>query len=421
MACILLLILPVLIAVPARSADISISSRTYFLYYQRETPGAPTQHLAPAYEYLAADASRLGGTGFSFHFYGWGRQDLKDETGSGKTSGELGSAYLQYLHPTGNGEMRLGRFFLTEGAASEIMDGAFVKVRTPLGLGISAFGGVPAEMTITSTKVGDSIYGGRLFFSRAGLTEIGVSYLQEKGTFDGKDRKEIGGDLWLRPVKALELVGRATYNDSTRAMSYQRYLARLSPASGVDFSAGYESYKYRDFFQTALNPAFQFPALDNTDRVRSAFATLDWEMVKGLILTLGGKRILHDSSDIGNATRGEAGLKYSYNSLRDAAGASAAVVRADRDENGYQEYRAYATYSPARWRFALDAMTQQYKQAISGVKNAYQVAGSAGYRLLEVLQLSGDLTYTKSPQFNKDYAGLIRASLLWGTGSGGKR
>jgi hypothetical protein len=97
------------------------------------------------------------------------------------------------------------------------------------------------------------------------------------------------------------------------------------------------------------------------------------------------------------------------------------VVSADRDENEYQEYRGYVTHSPAKWRFALDALTQRYKQAISGVKNAYHVVGSAGYQVLEILQLSGDLTYTKSPRFDEDYAGLIRASLLFGAGTGGKK
>jgi hypothetical protein len=136
---------------------------------------------------------------------------------------------------------------------------------------------------------------------------------------------------------------------------------------------------------------------------------------------LGAKSIKHDTEAIGDATRGEVGVKYSYNNRRDAAGLSVAVVSADRDENEYQEYRGYATHSVAKWRIALDALTQRYQQAINGVKNTYQVVGSAGYQLLEILQLSGDLTYTKSPRFDEDYAGLIRASLLFGAGTGGKK
>jgi hypothetical protein len=415
-----LLLLAALLPTPSRSADIALSSKTYLHIYERDIPGNDQQY-APLYEYLSADARGLGGTAFSFHFYGWGRLDLRDDTGSDSTSGELGSAYLQYLHPTGNGEMRLGRFFFTEGAASEIMDGVFLKARTPVGLGVSVFGGIPVEATITSTDKGDSIYGGRVFFAKPGFAELGVSYLFEKGPFQGEDRKEIGGDLWIRPFGPVEVVGRATYNDATGSLAYQRYLLRLTPVARVDLSAGYEAYKYKDYFQTALNPAFLFPAVDNNDEVRTLFAVLDWEAVKNVTVILGAKSIKHDTAAVGDATRGEVGLKYSYNSRRDAAGLSVAVVSADRDENEYQEYRGYVTHSIAKWRFALDALTQRYQQAIFGVKNAYQVVGSAGYQVLEILQLSGDLRYTKSPRFDEDYAGLIRASLSFGTGTGGKK
>ena len=46
---------------------------------------------------------------------------------------------------------------------------------------------------------------------------------------------------------------------------------------------------------------------------------------------------------------------------------------------------------------------------------------TAGYPLLAALQLSGNLTYTQSPIFEKDYAGLVRLSYDLGTGTGGKK
>ena len=403
------------------STDMTFSSKTYLLYNKKNISGNSTQTFAPIYEYFSADAMQLGGSSFSLHISGWGRTDLQDQTGSSKSTGELGSAYLQYLHPTGNGEMRLGRFFLTEGAAAEIMDGIYLKGRTTLGFGISVYGGAPAEDSANSTKTGDSIYGGRLFYAKPGLTEIGVSYLQEKGAFQGKDRTEIGGDLWLRPARFMEIIGRAIYNDATQAMASQRYLLRLMPANVVDLSLGYEAYSYKDLFQTTLNSAFQFPALDDKDKVQTTFAVLDWQFVPGVTLILGAKNIRHDSVAIGDANRGELGIKFTYNNLRDAAGVSAALVRADRDENTYQEYRGYATYSPAQWRFTLDALTQQYQQAINAVSQSYQVVGSAGYKLSEIMMLSADLRYTKSPRFDEDYAGFMRMSLLFDTTRGGKK
>ncbi len=407
----------------ARAAELSLSSRTYLLYFKQDITGGEKQTFVPAYEYLSGDARNLGGVPVSFHFYGWGRVDLGDDTGTGNRSGDVGSAYLQYLHPTGNAEVRLGRFFLTEGAAMDTIDGLFVKMRTPVGVGISAFGGTPVEVSIVSppTEKGDSIFGGRIFYAYPGVIEIGGSYLQEKGTFAGEDRKEIGGDLWLRPVGPIELIGRATYNDATRGMAFQRYLARITPVAPLSLSGGYEAYSYLDLFQTALNPVFLSPTLDNTDKVRVIFGTVDWQIVQNLVLTAGYKDIRHDREDPGTARRVEGGLRYSYNEHKDAAGASGAVVTGDLKENEYQEYRVYATYSPGRFRFSADGLTHRYKEEINGKKTEYQVVASAGVKVVSVLKVSGDLRYTQSPIFKEDYAGLLRVSLDLETGAGGSK
>ena len=416
----LLLLLPALLPAPCRAADITLSSRTYLLSYQRENPGGSDRNFAPLYEYLSGDASKLGGKPLSFHFYGWGRLDLRDDTDDDGRGGDLASAYVQYLHPTGNAEMRLGRFFFTEGTAAETLDGIFLKARTPAGFGLSLFGGLPVERTITSTDTGDSIYGGRLFFARAGFAEIGVTYLKEKGDFQGDDRKTVGGDLWVKPFNPVELTGRVAYNSSTSALASQRYVLRVTPYARLDLAVGYEGYSYKDLFQTALHSAFLSPAIDNTDKVQVLFAIVDLKVTEGLTVELGGKNIRHDRTDPGDATRVEAGLRYAYNGRKDVAGLSAAVISADRDENEYQEYRAFATYTPAGWRFSLDALTQRYKEQIGGIKDAYQVVGSAGYQVLPYLKVSGDVTYTRSPRFTEDTVGLIKASLDLGTTTGGK-
>ena len=406
----LLLLLPALLPDPCRAADITLSSRTYLLSYQRDIPGGDDQNFAPLYEYLSGDARNLGGTPLSFHFYGWGRIDLADDTDEDGRGGDLASAYLQYYHPTGNAEMRLGRFFFTEGTAAEIMDGIFLKMRTPVGFGLSVFGGIPVERTIISTETGDSIYGGRLFFVR-GFAEIGVSYLKEGGDFQGDDRETVGGDLWVRPGSWVELSGRAAYNVSTSALAQQRYVLRLSPISRLDLAVGYEEYNYADLFQTALHPAFLSPTVDPTDKAQIVFAIVDIEVASGLKFEGGVKNIRHDASDPGNAIRGEGGLRYAFNDLKDVAGLSAAVVSADLKENEYQEYRAFATYSPGGWRFSLDGLTHRYKEERNGLKDAYQVVGSAGYQVLPYLKVSGDVTYTRSPRFTEDVIGLVRVSL----------
>ena len=404
------------------AADLSVSSSTYLRHYERELAGGSKNTYTPLYEYLSADAANLGGMPLSFHFYGWGRVDLSDPSGSGKESGDLGSAYLEYLAPKGNARMKLGRFFLAEGVAVETLDGAFFKVTTPLGIGVSGYGGVPVEQSILdNASKGDSLYGGRVFFVRPGFVEMGASYLKEKGPFQGKDRELYGGDLWLRVAPPVELTAQAAYNRSTRGLASQRYAVRVVPGSRFDISAGYEAYSYKDLFQTSLNPAFVSPSVDNGDKVRTIFGVVDWEVVSGLTFELAAKNIRHDNVGTGNANRGEAGFRYAFNDRKDDVGVSAGAVTADREENEYREFRVFATWSPSKFRFSLDGLTQQYRKAIDGRKNAHQVVASAGYKVRSYLSVSGDVTYTQSPTFQEDYAGLLRATLELGTATGGKK
>jgi hypothetical protein len=411
---------------PLLALEANFSSQTYLYVFERDlrgsdnTTGGDTgdKTFAPLYEYLSADAYRIGGKPVSFHFYAFGRQDLGEKTGSGDRTGDIGSAYLQYLHPTGNTRLTLGRFPLSEGVAStEILDGASAKILFADAMGIALFGGIPVEGYPTAAGRGDTLYGGRLFFVLSGTGELGVSYLKETGDFRGGDDRELAGaDLWLRPAGPIELVGRAAYNLSTEKFASQRYLLRLFPGGKFELSAGYEQYPYRDLFQWALNPAFLTAKTDAGDEVRALFAAASWEVVGNVVLEGSVRNLSHDLSATGDANRFEAGLKGLYNGRRDAAGVSAAVVTADRPENEYQTYRAYATWSPGKMRLALDGLTHRFKEEfgdLPGKKNAYEVVGSANYEFFPYLRLGADLRYTQSPQFKEDLAVLARATAVF--------
>jgi hypothetical protein len=275
--------------------------------------------------------------------------------------------------------------------------------------------------TLAGREGGDSLYGARVFFSRAGIAELGASYLKEDGSTETTDRELYGGDLWIRVAKGVELTGQAYYNGTTHGMASQRYAVRVVPGASFDISAGYESYEYEGLFGPTLNPAFVYPALDNADEVSSIFGVVDWRFAPGWTLEFAGKLIDHDKSDPGDATRGEVGLRYGYNKNRDTAGFSVAMVAADRDENEYQEYRAFATWTMDKLRLTADGMYQNFKQEISGKKNAFQAVATAGYRFLDALQLSGSVTYTQSPSYDYDYAGLVRLSYDLSATTGGKK
>jgi hypothetical protein len=415
---------------PVSAAEATFASTTYLRSYQRPDPSGGKDRYVPLYEYLSGDATRLSGDlPLAFHFAGWGRLDLATETGSGRTGGDFDAAYLDYRHPNGNGEARLGRFFLTEGVASDTIDGVFVKATTAPGFGGALFAGKPVEQGGGAIRTGRSIYGGRAFFAASGFAEIGASFLKEKGDFpkvDGgvDDRTLAGGDLWLRPGGPIEFNGQASYNLSTKGFANQRYTVRLKPGGGMDVLAGYESYDYRDLFMSALNPAFHasVAGFDNNDKVKVTFVTIDWEFVKGLVFEAGLKNMKHAAADPGTGNRGEAGLRWAFNDKKDSVGASASVMTADRDENEYSAYRLYGMWSPGDLRLALDLLMQRYKVAFAdnpGRKDAAQAVASAGYQLRPDLKVSGDVTWSKSPRLNDDYAGLLKVAYNFGLAAGG--
>ena len=95
---------------------------------------------------------------------------------------------------------------------------------------------IGALETDPDTRSGDSVYGGRIAHSVAGIYSIGASYLKEKN--DSKDfRKEEGFDVWLRPLSKIELMGTSTYNAESKNWMQHQYHAALGPFAWLRLNA----------------------------------------------------------------------------------------------------------------------------------------------------------------------------------------
>ncbi len=402
-----------------KAAEYDLSSRSYLNLYERETVAGQTEQFASLYEYLSLDVWEIGERDLSFHLYGWGRLDLGDESRGGDTNGDLSSAYLQYRDPWGNRHGKLGRFFLTEGTTAEMLDGLLFKGLLWHNFGASVYGGAPVENSIIAADEGDAIFGGRIYYVLPGVTEFGLGYFFEEGDFQGDNREEFGGDLWIRFARSLDLAGRAVYNIVTSDFAKHRLTLRLVPVHTVDLVVGTEEYQYKDLFQKSLHSAFLPPTVNPDDKVQSLFAKLDWQTREKLSLQAGVKSISHDEKDPGDATRGDVGLRLKLDGSVNLLGLSAAVQTADLSENEYQTYRGWLMGSVNRFSYSLDALTYLYEEKIDGEDTTYQVVGSAGFRFSPTFALSGDDRYTQSPRFEEDLAVLLRADLSLGSSGGG--
>jgi hypothetical protein len=414
---IILAFLMAFLPLPAAGYDLDLQSSTYLHLYQEDQITGPDADYAPLYEYLSLDLWETGRPEFSFHLYGWGRTDLADQSGSDTGDGHLSSAQIRYRSNNGSSQVRVGRVFLAEGTTLEAIDG--VHIRKSLGkTGFTLFGGNPNEDDESEGSRGDTLAGARGFFISPGKMEIGLNYLHEDGDFGGDDREEAGADLWLKPAASLEITGHALYNLSTSGIASDDLSLRFSLSPDLDFIIASEGYAYDDLFQTVTNPAFLSSNINPADEVRIMRGGFSWSPAGGLDVHGALQTTDHKEADPGDNTRTEIGLDLDTEAFLDRIGLRLASQAGDLPENEYSELRAYCMASMGSFRWSLDALALMYEEKINGEDQTTQVVGSAGWKLTDNFDVSGDLRITRSPVYDEDMAVVLRARYDFGTGSG---
>ena len=92
------------------------------------------------------------------------------------------------------------------------------------------------------------------------------------------------------------------------------------------------------------------------------------------------------------------------------------------DFNSYNEVRGYSLYDPGRYVISIDAIAQFYKNSIFNRKEAFELITSGGYRILQDLLLSGEIGYSRNPQFNDDLRGMLKLTYNYAyTSKGAKK
>jgi hypothetical protein len=405
----------VLLCLPsiALAVDFAGNSFTILRFEQRAFPGFDKKTVVPATEFVRLDADNLGYENLSLHLYGWGRADLADRsTADGTAEGNLTYGYMEYRFPKANGRIKAGRFFIFEGVASEQVDGVFARADLPAGFTLSVFGGAPVLLDRDTKSKGDYIVGGRLAYRLAGILELGVSGLHEgavkleSGTGPRDDRQLVGGDIWLRPLKMVELNGHTYYSASTGGVAEHSYLLTVTPVKDFSVSAGYNDIRFKDYFafsnlRTLFNP-------DAGDTLKSYGAGVTWTAAKPLEIIADYKRYERDNLGDSDRYGVEARLRLADGKSR--SGLSYHRLDAANTLNSYHEARGYSLYDAVQYFASLDAIGHFYDDKIFNKKTAFEVIASLGYRFLPTLALSGDLSYGENPRLTEELRGVLRLS-----------
>lgn len=397
-----------LLAKPLIAADYSLSGASNTFLRMKTT--IDRKDIYPLYEYLqfTLAVTEQDGSATSLHFGGWGRGDLGDRSWSrhGKTDGDLQYGYLSYQGARDNLLVNAGRQFVSEGVATERIDGLYLRSDLAAGFGAAVFVGNPV-VTEPSLNGGDVLYGARLSQGMPGYYSVGLSLLRSDEDTAARDREEQGLDLWVHPLKQLDLTGRSSYNSKTKGWMEHAYTLSLAPLDTLDLSADISNVNYRDYFLNVTTTAFSLTngVLSPDEELTTAGVAASYRPLPRLTVGADYKRYSYQIA--GSADYFGGRLAYA---LPDSLSAGFSAHRMDGavDRLRYVESRLYALKKLGAVDLAADFFNVYYDRKINGVRNSFAITASAGYRFNDKLRLWGDLEYSKSPDFSSELQGLVK-------------
>lgn len=416
-AAVLVFLAGILLSTSAPAAEVSGRSRTYIL--SREA--IDKSDIMPFFEFLDFRAEDVGMKNVSFHFGGWLRYDLRDDSVPGKDkNSDLQYAYLRIRGDRADAALDLGRVLVNEGVASEQVDGAYARTALLGGFTVAAFGGTPVE-TAFDDRGGDSVYGGRISHGAGGIYRLGLSYLKEEngreldnGKEVSKDFRQEGGvDLWLKPFDTMEVLGNAFYNSITDNWMFQTAYVTIGPFAGVRLTGQAMKVLYKDYFTSSTTSAFLFdPAIINPAIEMTTGGGEVSYTIAGVTVSGDYKKYSYRSTDPAVPEPGDAdyfGGRVSYSaSGKGSAGIAYHRMDGTTSQLQYDEYRVSVSRKFGAFDMTADYFNVRYDVEINGVRNAYTAVLAGGWTITDAMRLAADVEYGHNPFYDKEVRGLVK-------------
>lgn len=403
-----------LLSLPAvgGAVDLGITSDTIVRHLERDDRNGISRSLLPAYEFFRFDYGKLRTPGLSLHAYGWGRVNLEDNYYNHTTAGELLYAYLEYLDPARDYQLRLGRQYIFEGVTKESIDGVYGKTDLIPSVTVSAYSGFPVNLDDTNGRSGDLIAGCRVAQGIPGYYDIAVSYKNVRN--DGlADEELLGTDVTLMLPGNITVLGHSTRNLLAGGWGEHSYEVRI-PVRSFEFRPFYQHYKYDSFLNKNAGGSSPFRFLATSgDKMTVAGTEAFWYPAENVEM---GARYKHYEYD---QRFGRSDMYTVLATVRrqifSEVGVEFGRVEGDLSENRYYLGRAYVYQNFPRLFVTGDLVYARYDEAMYGKKGAFFASvGLGGKVLIPSFKLKFSLDYSDDPYYDKDYRGTLVASYSFG-------
>lgn len=390
------------------AAEINVKSNTRFQFRE----DARDNNFANLYQYVDLDVHNMFDGRLSVYSSGWFSYDFDRVDNGDRENDELLYMYLTYS-PFEDRRLlfSLGRHLIFGGVASEQIDGVSARWEILPVVGISAYGGVPVETDFDNRK-SDYVAGGRAFFRVPQKAEIGFSYLKE-GNDGSSYREELGVDVWVLPIKWLEVQGHSFWNAKTEGWMEHAYNMRVFPIERLTLSALVSHTNYHDAFSATTLSAFSPDIVGDNEQLTKFGPSAEYRFTDWLSGVANYTRYEYDKEGSADFYGVTLRAHLSDNGL--AAGASLHRMDGDTERLRYVKARAYATKTFLEaFEISLDTIILHYDESFSGRNTAYSSTGAFTYKFSDSLLASASIYYSRDPDFDHDIRAFLKFVYTFG-------
>ncbi|MBZ0271880.1 hypothetical protein K8I61_07565 [bacterium] len=386
---------------PADAVEYYGSSRTIPYAFQSYYDGDGDRHIA-LYEFADIHAQSIGSTGLTMHFGGWARGDLAEPENPDQEG--PGDADLTYFYVRWDAFEDLltvyaGRHFVVAGVTAENIDGIDLVCRPFGGFALRAFGGIPVFSKI-GLRDEDYGYGGRASYAWRNYLEIGASYhaFYEEGE---ADRDALGADLYIAPDPHVDLIGHASYDLIFEELYDATGNLNVYPLTDLRLS-GF----YRYIVPTAFLGRTSYFTVFSAETINEIDGELSYLLARRVRVIGSVGQYVYDEAD--DATRAGGGVEILWGETRDNV-FGLRGARLDRDDNGYDEARAYVYQKfLTDWHVAANATAAFLDRSIYEVDTAFDGDLSLGWRFWSHWDVQATSIFRSGPYYDAEYQGLLR-------------